>query len=143
MNEELKPCEVNTYLSSICSEGTLGCEVKHNKESSVIEAREFLGSDNCIGLSGEAEAIIINLMMYAESLESTWISVEDRFPLNEEDLPESGFACIELLTSTCNGFVYMDEYQIGSMPRFWGNFQRNDVTHWMPLPIPPKDNTYE
>ena len=70
--------------------------------------------------------------------EPKWISVEEKFPLNEEDLPESGFACIELLTSTCNGFVYLDEYQIGSMPRFWGHFQRNDVTHWMPLPSPPQ-----
>ena len=68
-----------------------------------------------------------------------WIKVEDRFPLNEEDLPKSGFKSIELLTYS-NGFVYLDDYQIGSMPRFWGNFQRSDVTHWMPLPEPPKEN---
>jgi hypothetical protein len=67
-----------------------------------------------------------------------WISVEDRFPLNEEDLTKSGYSSIELLT-VANGYVYIDEYQIGSMPRFWGKFTRNNVSHWMPLPEPPKE----
>lgn len=65
-----------------------------------------------------------------------WISVKDRLPLNEDDLPSSGYDSIEILTSA-NGFIYMDEYQIGGMPRFWGHFGHREATHWMPLPSPP------
>ncbi len=66
-----------------------------------------------------------------------WISIEDRLPLNEDDLPRTGFNCVECLTFS-NGNVYFDEYQIGSMPRFWGHFMRPETTHWMPLPEPPE-----
>ncbi len=70
---------------------------------------------------------------------SEWIDVNDKLPLNESDLPLSGFDCIEIL-SFSSGFVYMDEYQIGGLPGFWGSFQRNEVTHWQPLPEPPTED---
>ncbi len=67
---------------------------------------------------------------------SNWISVEDRLPLNPDNLPESGYQTIEIIV-TSSGFVYVDEYSIGDKPRFWGQFGRGtSVTHWMPLPEP-------
>lgn len=66
---------------------------------------------------------------------SDWISVEERLPkvgdkvlLYEHD----GFLrniCVDLITDYANACLMRDEYDAR-----W-----DAVTHWMPLPEPPKD----
>ena len=62
-----------------------------------------------------------------------WISVNDRLPLNpnEEVLAVDAYRCIRIA-----------EYGMGSDEtiNWWvdQNFAWDDVTHWMPLPKPPK-----
>lgn len=62
-----------------------------------------------------------------------WISVEDR-------LPEEGISVLYYFG--CVG-VHKGKYKKnGRSNIFYGNsgFLTDDVTHWMPLPEPPKEN---
>ena len=69
---------------------------------------------------------------------SEWISVNDRLPLTRKDL-KNGSAAVEVLV--WNGlFVYLDDFSIGDKPKFWTHFNMSNVTHWMPLPAPPKND---
>ncbi len=66
---------------------------------------------------------------YADALKSEWISVKDRLPENDDRVlvyldSERSYTKID------TDRIY---YRGGQWVR-WGN----DVTHWMPLPTPPK-----
>ena len=67
----------------------------------------------------------------AESIVVEWISVEDR-------LPESG-QCV--LINSKNGGVAEGAYLSakGHFEQWRWNSIKKDVTHWQPLPEPPKD----
>ena len=64
---------------------------------------------------------------YRKQSEGGWISVEERLPERE------GY----YLTSTIKGVIrigaFFGYYASGDRPQF-----KYDVTHWMPLPEPPK-----
>lgn len=65
---------------------------------------------------------------------SEWISVEERLPSVSHDtllvavVNEAG----EYIVDT--DAFYTDEQCF----RFWGQLEKSSVTHWMPLPEPPK-----
>ena len=67
-----------------------------------------------------------------------WISVKDR-------LPEKYGRYLALTPSRLKGKEY-DEWLIYYLPQSgfydtdpeWGDIEMDDVTHWMPLPQPPK-----
>jgi len=69
---------------------------------------------------------------------STWISVDDRLPITEEDFNAEYFLTVEVLCSA-NGQVWVDEFQAGRTCGFWSNFTDSEPTHWMPLPKSPKE----
>ena len=78
-----------------------------------------------------------------------WISVEDRLP--EEDgkylatsIYFGGDPCIDTLSFAKNGET-IDEYEFAGQKNIWyfydfgyGDVSTEYVTHWMPLPQPPK-----
>jgi hypothetical protein len=70
-----------------------------------------------------------------------WISVKDRLPKLNEDV-----VCIVPLMKKHGKekrILYLNCYQKNGLR--WGNYDGhyehnvNEVTHWMPLPEPPKD----
>ena len=71
---------------------------------------------------------------------SEWISVEDRLPI-EQDYQSTYLDCQVIATDGTN--VYQNTYEIGGnhIGRPWSGFtedEGNYITHWMPLPEPPK-----
>jgi len=71
---------------------------------------------------------IVNSLPAADAKPVRWIPVEERLPENEQDT----LCCFD------DGFMatatYMDEYKDWELWQDAGN-----VTHWMPLPEPPKE----
>lgn len=80
---------------------------------------------------------------------SEWISVKERLP---EDLPENTgrktISCIVALKSCYpNGKHTIQKRQRQWIPHYdgsfvgweWSRIGANRVTHWMPLPEPPKE----
>jgi hypothetical protein len=67
---------------------------------------------------------------YADALGGGWVSVEER-------LPEVGTDVIGYSEKKDRCFVvaYSDTYK----SFFSGQFTNDDITHWMPLPLPPKE----
>ena len=65
---------------------------------------------------------------------SEWISVKDRLPEFGEKVlitDVSGDVLVYSLEQTCSGECWWED-------EYWNWY--NDVTHWMPLPEPPKDD---
>ena len=62
---------------------------------------------------------------------SDWISVEDRLPKRQENVlvaSKHGFVCIASLTNNHSNNKFYDGDSLAI----------NSITHWMPLPEPPK-----
>ena len=93
--------------------------------------------DNCKGTANGAMAAAIKLLKEQEQEKLTdfdkaptvgeWISAKDRLP--EEDS--------SVLVWEKQGFAFVDWYKFG----VWqlGAENRAIITHWMPLPDPPKE----
>ena len=70
-----------------------------------------------------------------------WISVLDRLPLAATK--GQSFQTMEVLVSDGKSVTHTD-FRIGGLPEPWGEFDpycnipRTQITHWMPLPEPPK-----
>lgn len=61
-----------------------------------------------------------------------WISVKDRLPENDERV----LVCLNNVASAmCNGKIDTDRFLKNGWVR-WNKY----VTHWMPLPEPPKED---
>lgn len=83
-----------------------------------------------------------------ERVKQEWISVEDRLP--EDDLPkDSEKKQIDVLVAIQREDDYgwlvrsqtrvKDKFWTDTEPEWnWGTHPRGEVTHWMPLPEPPK-----
>ena len=67
---------------------------------------------------------------------SEWISVDDRLPISEHEM-KSNYE-IEYVIVCADGEVSSGEYRCGKTIDFWYEFDGDKVTHWMPLPAPPK-----
>lgn len=72
---------------------------------------------------------------------SEWISVEDRLPLS--DLTAPGYKCVRVIAFDGAEHVASIDYRVGAYEtsngvKSWSEFEWDDVTHWMPLPTPPK-----
>jgi hypothetical protein len=91
----------------------------------------------CDQIDGDALALIEQL----EAAVPRWISVEERLP---EKLNGNNQVYI---TEEVMGFdgecAYIGQYKVykydGYRTFFDGNFFRDDITHWMPLPEEPKE----
>lgn len=63
-----------------------------------------------------------------------WISVKDRLPEDDQECLVA-FKCCEDFAFDLSTYFASDESFI-----YWNDFGlRRDITHWMPLPEPPKD----
>jgi hypothetical protein len=65
-----------------------------------------------------------------------WISVEDKLPINEAEM-EGYYMEVDVITFD-GVSVDFNSFQAGKMPNYWSCFTSYTVTHWMPLPLPPK-----
>ena len=83
-------------------------------------------------LFGDCVSVYSNLQMSEENQSisnkssNEWISVEERLPENSANV----LVCHE------NGYVTTNAWLIGC---WWFKNERNPITHWMPLPEPPKE----
>ena len=77
---------------------------------------------------GNSDRIANHLIAHGVTMESEWINVKDRLPKNDgkDVLTYRGVdgVCIELYANGY-GFSFDDMF-------------KSEVTHWMPLPEPPK-----
>jgi len=68
-----------------------------------------------------------------------WISIEDRLPLNQEDVVN--YNSVDVIVCTMYDEVYCMEFAMGNTNgNYWhvfGERIEGYVTHWMPLPKPP------
>ena len=66
-----------------------------------------------------------------ETIQKHWISVNERLPQN----------CNWVITCCSDGFVIPDFYSQTEKEFHNAAWQGRTVTHWMPLPPPPKEVT--
>jgi hypothetical protein len=72
-----------------------------------------------------------------------WISVNDRLPVVILDAPGKSYITMEVICYDGNE-VFHGEFSSGMFPEPWHKFSKSykddrNVTHWMPLPPPPKE----
>lgn len=65
-----------------------------------------------------------------------WISVEDRLPIKKTDV-FAHYKTVEVIVFD-GETVFSCEFRAGNTIEFWSEFDDINVTHWMPLPDPPK-----
>lgn len=97
---------------------------------------EFYGCDPMY-YNVDASAIADHLVSNGVTVQE-WISVEDRLP----EYSNGGFADAVLVT---DGFVQHMAYFVGGEWRFAESGEIKEpmwyrITHWMPLPEPPKED---
>lgn len=73
-----------------------------------------------------------------------WISVKDRLPINPEDFSgkDSPRYRVKEVIVTDGVTVFPCDFRAGHSLEFWcgfDSFYECNVTHWMPLPNPPKE----
>lgn len=72
-----------------------------------------------------------------------WISVKDRLP--EDDLPKTAKQ-VKVLTAIKGKSGYAVRSQL-RWKNYYGDwvwrYSAGEVTHWMPLPEPPKEDTHD
>ena len=81
-----------------------------------------------------------------------WISVDDRLPTEDGDYLtfETTFTCkfrYQRVRHFAKDLEKVDEYDFKGIKRAgwyaydseWGYYEVDDITHWMPLPQPPKE----
>lgn len=108
------------------------------REKLVELLTEFYGCDPMY-YNVDALAIADHLISNGVTVQK-WISVDDRLPEYSND----GFADAMLVT---DGFVQHMAYFVGGEWRFAESGEIKEpmwyrITHWMPLPKPPKENDY-
>lgn len=70
-----------------------------------------------------------------ENPKSPWISVEDDLPCNHKELTE-GVNTKSVIICTAGATVYSN--RMNYINGKWQWFGNGKVTHWMPIPEPPK-----
>lgn len=107
-----------------------------SKEKQIEEIWDILTTDcdrECVGCEFENDEwcftrFVANKLYNAGyRKQSEWISVEERLP------KESGWCLANIITPFGLDFMSLSHYSKG-----YGWNSRDTVTHWMPLPEPPK-----
>jgi hypothetical protein len=77
-------------------------------------------------------------LVASKEINMEWISVNDRLPINKKEEMQTDYHSEDVLVY--DGIeVSVCDFSAGRSINFWTNFIHNDkVTHWMPLPQPPK-----
>ena len=88
-----------------------------------------------------------------EDLPEAWISVKDRLPEKEgkylvyinDGRDFIGMACFYLDLHKFNKYEFPNQHRPGwcQYDSEWGDYEVSNVTHWMPLPEPPKEDERE
>lgn len=89
---------------------------------------ELIESARCCG-SNTSEEIAENLISNGVTVQE-WISVDDRLPENEKEGVLIGLRWGEVDIGWCEDGRWSSE--------FVNEYEDGEVTHWMPLPEPPK-----
>ena len=140
------------YLAKGCCEDTLPAEMKTRDVRATLQrlaAYEDTGftPEEIIKLKQERDALIEQVPHDPEK-QGRWISVNDRMP--EDDLPPgSKTKRINVLVAikSARGYTVRTQtrmraaeyYILHGYPEWFWRFSAGDVTHWMPIPEPPKE----
>ena len=96
-----------------------------NTKEKLVEILDRFVYDDWYGNEDIAEKLISNGVTVQE-----WISVDDRLPKNEKE---------GVLIALRWGMVDIGWYEEGQWSsEFVNEYEDGEVTHWMPLPQPPK-----
>ena len=69
-----------------------------------------------------------------------WISVEDKMPtFNKEVLTYTPNLYLQIYVDAYDGYYGEDDNEWIEGWRWRGDVGENKITHWMPLPEPPKE----
>lgn len=96
-------------------------------------------------LSGEWVCLSCQDKLVIE-LAAKWVSVDDRLPI--ENVDGTAYATKTVL-ATDGEYVHEMLFAAGIAPKPWsewsayGDIEPSRITHWMPLPSPPKANELE
>lgn len=72
--------------------------------------------------------------------QTTWVSVKDEKPLIDDKTKLSEHVLVyDNDVGICRGYLYFDSWQHYPLGSFAGDGCLFEVTHWMPLPKPPKE----
>ena len=104
----------------------------------------FIPKILCLQAADAIETLENTLKIYRESIYSIdnqlprWISVEERLP----EIPE-GELMSPYVVALVGGELPHISWTVKSNTgkQIWALPQRDEVTHWMPLPEPPKEET--
>lgn len=106
--------------------------------------------DNCVKKVGEQyddpereakrDALNIAMTVMGQSIPSHWISVKDRLPENPDELvlviANGMYENVALKDAYCMANYSPDE---GWVLEMYPEFEDVQISHWMPLPEPPKE----
>ena len=102
---------------------------------------------NCLETDREEQWFNIGLQYGLEAADanpkSPWISVKDKLPCNEKDLIVEIIKGVQLRTKkvgvlSIDGYIDI-AYMYSLLPYGWHWNTNDTITHWFPIPEPPKE----
>ena len=94
--------------------------------------------EDCPRVNNVADHLIANCVAFATDKNDghKWIPVTERLPEPETDVLAYSHGCVVIMTYryTRHGYLYFMDFDESG---YW--HEKYGVTHWMPLPDPPKE----
>lgn len=126
----------------VCKHAEEAPEIPRLSVAELVKTLRLCNSASCTGcalygfsdcgsiINPQAADMLEKLAAEKDAKEPEWISVKDRLP----GTPDTYFCCVNSLAFP--GSQYVKPLKLCGNGKWWNDA---DVTHWMPLPEPPKE----